>query len=813
LEGKYQRVRTIQTIIFFLFISLNCLSEGALFTITGTVSDSITGKGVELANITIKQHGQEKILTGATANPEGKFLLEGIAPGKYDLSVTYIGYTAKTIFVELNENVSLGIIPLKSAAKSIDETVVIAQKSLITKTSEKTVFNVAQSPANQVGTAEDVLRNMPGVSIDQKGTVTISGKQGVKVLVDGKPNAFAQSDLQGFLKSVPASSIEAIELITNPSARYDAEGNAGIINIKLKKGKADGLNGTVSAGYGFFDRYNGNFALNYRKNKINVFANYSAWIATVPNRYIESRTISLNDTVSHYNMDSKGVDFHMNHNIKAGLDYFIDDKNTLTYTAGANYSPGHWLGNTGAVNENAAGEKTVSYNSTDDERSKNYSIANDIQYTRKFDTTEQRLDIDLNHTYVSGGNDALLNSVGYDTAGAYSAANSLQRHTNSVNGIHNMVFQLDYVHPLKKWAGNKIEAGVKNETTVNKNEFNAYKMAGGVEVPDTLLSNSFNYTENIAAAYGILSGGYKKWLSYSGGLRIEHTYIHSNNNSVNKNYVSFFPSASLGFNIGEIHSISASYSRRIQRPQFRQINNTISYIDQYSTWQGNSFLQPSFSHIVSLSYTAMVKQHMFSVEASSNFQTNGFIESSRVDSNRITRGGNINGADSKVFSLTFYSKLQFTKWWDMQMSHAYVYCYFGYKQGINTAPISGHSYRLWASTDFKFWKNAVIEIGGWFNSRGVQSQGTVYAIGGLHASIKKSFFKDRLTVSIAGQNLLNTVKWHWTVNNTNLSTDGTWSERNRTVMINISYRFGTNKNALERKERDGNDRLSDGGKR
>ena len=806
----------------FSLLSLSVCAKAPGFSVSGAVIDSTTGKAVELATVVLKANAESKIIAGVTADADGKFLLERIPSGKYNLFVSFVGYTTKVIPVEISSNTTLGNVNLSSSSKTISEAWVVGEKSLITKNSEKTVFNVAQSPINQTGTAEDVLRNMPGVSVDQKGNVSIVGKQGVKILVDGRPNALAQSDLPSFLKSIPANSIEAIELITNPSARYDAEGNAGIINIKLKKGKADGLNGSISGGYGLatynlgtpplFYKYNANANINYRKKKINVFGNYSFNNEKLANRYIEGRTISLNDTTTYYNLDSKGIESHMSNNLKAGIDYFINDKNTLTYTVGGNYTKFRWQSDALGENLGSSENKMASYNSTDDERNNNFSIINDIAYRKKFDTTEHELDIDISHTYVNGRNDAQLNSLGYDSTGAYSLANSLQRHTISNNNIHNVVFQLDYIRPLKKLKGYKIEAGLKNETTLNRNVFDAYTIANNVEQFDTLLSNNFNYTENIAAAYGIMSGGWKKLLSYSAGLRLEHTFIQSNNNSVNKNYLSFFPSASINMAFSETQSLSASYSRRIQRPQFRQINNTISYIDQFSTWQGNSFLQPSFAHLVSLNYSLMYKKHLFSLEASGNFQTDGFIESTRVDSSRITRGGVANGTDSKVFNFTFYYKLQLTKWWELQMNHTYSYTYYGFKEGLNIAPISGHAYNLWMNTSFTFWNKTSVEIGGWFNTGRVQPQGQLKPFGVLNASIKKSFFKERFTVALSGQNLLETMKWRWTAVNSNIIALGSWQSFNRTIMLTLTYRFGSNTQALQRKEKEGNDRLDGGGK-
>jgi iron complex outermembrane receptor protein len=786
-------------------------AEDPAFSIRGTVVDSLSGKGVELATIALSIPGNDQIVTGTTSDADGKFIIQNVKPGKYQLAILFIGYSTKNISIEVNRDLQLGVIQFSSSSKTLDAAVVTAEKSLITKNSEKTVFNVAQSPANQIGNAEDVLRNMPGVSVDQKGNISIIGKQGVKILVDGKPNAQAQNDLDGFLKSIPASSIEAIELITNPSARYDAEGNAGIINIKLKKGKADGLNGTISAGYGILNRYNGNAEINYRKNKFNIFATYAGDFSKTGDQWIEHRAINLNDTITHYNMNSVITDQHLNNSLKAGIDYFINDKNTLTYTTSSNYSVSKWLSVTSSQDMDAFENELEQYNSTDNELNKNFSINNDIAYRKKFDSTDRELDIDINHTYVGSGQNGNISSLAYDTAGNFIADNSLYRRTSTTNRIHNFIFQLDYIHPLKKLKGYKIELGAKNETTMNKNVFNAYDINNNVASYDSLISNNFNYTENISAAYFIMSGAYKKWLSYSAGLRGEYTYIRSNDNSVNKNYFSPFPSASINVAINDTQNLSFNYSRRVQRPQFRQINNTISYIDQYSTWQGNPYLQPTFSNIVSANYTINVGKDMFSFEASGNFQNNIIIESSRIDSMRISRGGVMNGGNASIFNLTFFFKLQLTKWWDLQMSHSYAYSAYGFTSGVNLAPISGSSYNLWGETSFKVWKNMVFDVGGWLNTKGVNPQGVILPIGGLHASVKKSFLNDHITVSLAAYNILNTIKWQWTVNTVGLTTAGSWQQFDRVLMITLTYKFGSNKNAFERKAREENNRLSGGG--
>ncbi|CAN5232395.1 outer membrane beta-barrel family protein [soil metagenome] len=800
--------------LLFTTVLLLCglLAFGQGYRLTGTVVDSVSNVPIEFTNVILRPENSDSIITATMVAADGKFELLNVASGNYHLHFSFIGYQPMFIPLAIKGNLALGNVMLVSSTTTIDEAVVVGKKQLIVKNSEKTVYNVGQDPTNQIGNAEDVLRNMPGVSIDSKGNVTIIGKQGVRVLVDGKPNAMAENNLQAFLKSIPANAIESIEIITNPSARYDAEGNAGIINIKLKKGKADGFNSNISLGYGVLNRYNTNVAFNYRKKKFNVFGNYSLNVSKTRNRYLEDRRITVNDTLIFYELDSRGNEKGRNHNIKAGVDYYLNDKITLTYTGGVNLSTNSSISEATSSSLNSLQQHTVGYFSINDEDNDNTAVSNELSYMHKLDTVGQELVISLMHTYVGAGSAADMNSAAYDPFGNYMEQMSLHRQTNTSTGINNMIAQLDYVYFFKKCKikGHKFDVGAKNETTLNNNVYDAYRVLGNVANFDTLLSNSFNYRENIAAMYAIYSGSIKEKFTWQLGLRGEHTFIKSNNNAVNRKYFSLFPNVTLGYTFNDKNSLSMSYSRRVQRPQFGQLNNTISYIDQYSTWQGNPLLQPSFSDLISISHSLMKGEHMFVLEAMGMSQKADFIESSFVDSNRITHGSNTNGSNRKVVALNLYYKLQLTKWWDVQMNHSAAYNHFSYAQGINTGSQNGFAYSLWVSTTFKFWKNTTLDINGWFNSSGPISQGRMLPVGVLNASIKKTFLKDKLSVSIAARNVLESMKWQWRITNTSLESAGSWHAINRVVMFTVSYQLGAK---VSQRNTNSNDRLGGGGGR
>ena len=799
---------------FIIFIAVSGLffftKAQQTFSIQGKIANHKNNLPVELASVAIYTLDSQ-LVAGTSSDLDGAFIIEKIKAGNYYLKAGMIGYTSSFSSITIaNSNINIGTITLKESEKTLNEAVISANKNVYTRTAEKATFNVAQSPIHQIGTAENVLQNMPGVTVDQNGNVSIAGKNGVIVLVDGRPSPLASANLGAFLKSVPANAIESIELITNPSAKYQAEGNAGIINIKMKKGRADGLNANISLSYGTILRTNDNVAINYRKNKINVFGTYSFNAAKYNTKYVEGRKIILDSTIN-YNMYSPSTRSNQNHSVKAGFDYFINDKNTFTYTTNYNFSkqPSTSLSNSNLMTSN--NDLLVGFYSALSENEKSHSITNDFSYQKKYDTTERSLSLSLTHSYLNNRNINKLESMAFDQAANPIPAQNVNRNSYTKGDINNIIFQFDYSEPLKN-GNRKIETGLRNETTINNNLFDVYNVQNSTEHKDTLLTNKFNYIENINALYATYNATFKEFFTLNLGLRAEHTFIKSTSSSVERNYLSIFPSTSLNFAINDKQSISIAYSRRIDRPSFQQINNNITFFDQYTTWQGNPNLRPAFFDNVSANYNLMFKKNMINAEIGGNFSTDEYTESSILDpTTRISKGSVINGTKGKQVYFSLYTKFEITKWWTLQSNNNLSYSYYSYQQGLNKAPVKGLSYNLWASSSFKFWKNTVFEINGWFNMGGVSFQGRTKPVGVLNASIKKSFLQDKLSVSITAQNILESMQWRWTTSNSNLETIGSWQSYSRTVYFGINYLFGKNKNALRRDADKSNSRLSGGG--
>ncbi len=794
-------------------LSLFLVSTLSLFAqpiLKGTVIDKSTQEPLGFCTVILKNSTDSGLVVATRTSAFGEFSFSSIKNSHYILEVSYVGYTTFSKKITLTSPLLDEKIQLSPSEKIMKQVEIVFEKEAVKKEAGKTTYDLTKAVTSTGGTLEDALRNLPNISVDQRGSISIAGKKSVTIWLDGKPSTMAQVDVGAFIKSIPAASIERIEVITNPSVKYDAAGSGGIIHIHLKKDKRNGFNGNLDLGYGWQTRGSVGTNLNYRKNKWTVFGSYNLNRSYSGHKYTEDRSIRLVDSSFYYLMENKGTDYNLANTIKAGVD-FAANENTV------------WSFSTSVVQKNSNGTADTKGTLRDASRclqnlllTDNYekgntlSLVNDISLRKTLDTSGAEVSVSLTHSYVKGSKQPGLITKAFDNQMQPLLSNNLNRITPIENNIHNLIFQFDFSQPTK--FKSKLETGLKNETSLTQNDYKVFDKIGDTYALNTLLSNQFRYTENIAAFYILLSGPLAKWLDYAAGLRTEHSYIQSSTASVNRNYVSFFPNASLTANFAEVHSLGITYDRRINRPTFQLLNNSITFNDPYSTWQGNPNLKPVFSDQVAMNYTLMQKKWMLSLDAGYSFIGGSYTEGTRLDSLGISRSQYINGSTQQSANVDLYLKFNFIKWWELQMSHSYQHQYYAALAGINNGAVRGHLYNLWASSTFKFWKNASVQVSGWMNTGGVGPQGRSFPSGSVGVAIKKSFLKDKLTVTLNGVNLANTMNFRWEINNGGLHTLGGWQVLNRTVFINLSYRFGDNQK-LKRIERETNSRLSGSGGR
>jgi outer membrane receptor protein involved in Fe transport len=798
-------------LLFFILIVGTALCAGAQVRIAGVVSDSVAQKPMDAASVMLVKPGVADALQAVLTDSVGHFAFTPVPVGAYQLKITYTGYLPKSVEVVAGDaDVSHLKIELAPRAGTLQEVEVLSEKPVIRNQAGKIIFDVAKTVTDGAETAQDALQKIPGVSVTQDGAVSVHGKSNVRILVDGKTNPMAQSNPEQFLKSIPAKNIESIEVNTSPSAKYDAAGSGVVINIKLKRGKLEGFNGSVSAGVGtVFNKYNGNANANYKKGKLNVFgnANYNDEIHWNRSSY---DTKILSDTPFYFSQLMKGKGHSQNGSGKLGVEYTIDTNHALTYTLDGNYWG--WKQNqTGSGNvRNAANTIMQSTTPGGSNTMVDLNFTNAINYRQTFDTTDRAWTIDIAHTYDKHQNDGQNFSHSFDTAGTEMPAAFFSKQTFNQGYTHSLLVQSDFNTPFKRIPDAKLEVGVKEELNIFTNNTRVFDLTSGSSVADTLQSNRFNYTESITAAYGNFSGTYKKF-TYSAGLRWEHTYVTSTLSSVRQNYSSLFPTASVGVNMNENHTLNLSYGRNINRPDFWMLNNTVSYNNAYAISTGNPNLRPSFTNSLNFNYNATIKKQSLNFTAAFSRTTRTYQEISNVESNNITRSTYINSGYEMGTYVGLDATFVIGKHVNFSISPGTGHTWYSYLYNGQTINVQRSDFNLWGNATVKFWKNASVQVWAWFNTGfyGAQTMGS--PVGGAGLTVKKKFFKDHFIVSISCRDIFNINTWRNHTVTPTLDNRTLWKSESRVGYLTLTYQFGKQTFSNENKTKGKSSRIGAGG--
>ncbi len=659
--------------IFSLSLCLLCLYASAFAqSITGKVQDE-KGDSLPYANVLLLSAADSALVKGAVTDDNGAYALENIQAGDYKLSVQVVGYTSYYTknFTFDGTARSFPVFKLSEATTELGEVVVTAAKPLIEVTPNAMVINVASSPILKNGTAYDVLEKSPGIVIDQNGNITVKGKSNVLVYLDGKPTYMSSTDLMRLLQSTPAENIEKLEIMDNPPAKYEAEGNAGIINIVRTKKAAVGLNGSVSlnSGYGRYPKISPNIDLNYRRDKFNVFGNYgyfynkqyqsNAILRRFP--YVGNQEVAASEAFTTFDLRSFMAPVVKGHNFRAGLDYFLTPKTTLGILLSGNN--GSWSGAQtsrtvlggvydnlydGLTAENDQIERwnNITYNANIKQNlGKGGELLLDVDYALRHSPNEQ----DNNNYY--------FNNEGVSTD------SSLLVRTNTLTDISILAIKADYnVSVFNDWG---LEAGWKTSIVKTDNDFDFREFKGEDYQRDTSRSNRFLYDEHINAGYMNVK---KKWNDHwqmEAGLRGEHTFSEGNSittdSVVTRNYFDLFPSASMSYTPNDQHSVSLSYSRRIDRPNYGNLNPFEYFLDRFTFSRGNPFLNPQYTNSLGLTYG--LKQAVYITLNYADTRDNITEVLRQNEATQITYQTTVNLASIKNYSVNITAPLPINKWW------------------------------------------------------------------------------------------------------------------------------------------------------
>ena len=688
------------------------------------------------------------------------------------------------------------------ASKKLDAVMVLSKKPFIEQQIDKTVVYVQADIMAISSNAFEILQKAPGININGEDAINMSGKAGVNILIDGRPTQMGSKELANFLRSMPGSTIEKIELITNPSSRFDAQGNAGIINICLKKNKLKGTNGNINIGYtqNVHYRSNASAALNQRSGKINVFANVSVNNNKQHTNGYINRNVTVNNLLKNFNNTTVDMDRNVSQNIRAGVDFYLDKKNTLgvLFTNNGNWSPFNTPGNTFISSD---GKIDSSLQTINDNLYKNNRSNTNFNYKHE-DTLGNELNIDADYTFFKNTNLTNLRTRYLDKANTkYNfTANDLDVATN----INIYALKLDYIKQLKS-INTKIETGVKFSNVVTNNNLFATTLFGSTMKADTGRSNNFKYKENIYAAYINIGKKLKKF-EYQLGVRIENAVIKGTstdlkNNSINNpdtNYINIFPTTFVSYKMNDKNMFALSYSKRINRPDYQSLNPFETIYDIYTSEKGNPFLKPQYTNNFEIKYTY---RYALNVAVGYN-NTKDFSQIISIQTGQQTQATTYNtgSLDNVYFNIS--APLPFTKWWDGYVNvTGFLNHYKGtLPNGMLNEKTPGLNYYI--QQNFKLGKGWSVQMSSWFNAGTKQAIFKTNALGSLDAAVKKNMLKDKASIRLSVTDIFNTQQWKQSVQFANMDFAYRRKWESRGIRLQFSWSFGKTK--FTARERDTN---------
>lgn len=790
------------SILFFLFLIQFSYAQSDIQNLkspvlAGKILDAGTKKPIEFAAVALLNPADSSVSTGAITDAEGKFLMNDLTAGSYILRVTFVGYGDDERNISINTNPAFnnaGVIELK-AGTSLDDVVIEADQSYFQNSIDKKVYNIDKDIVAASGNASDALQTIPSVTIDIDGNISLRGNTGITIWIDGKPTGISGSSMNAILEQIPASNIESIEVVTNPSARYDAAGTAGIINIVMKKNKQAGLNGNVSAGIATTPRYEGSAALNYRNHKINLYSNYS-YMHDDRSGYGESyRKTFEADTISYLNSNNESENIAAMHMGRAGLDYYLNDKNTIGVNG--SFHTGI-MDNLNTVYYDFLNNDSVSTSTSQrvtDGRGSNSSYDVGMSYKKIFSDPKHMLTANADYSYGKNSDSSNYSEQFFDPLNNLTGADLQNIERPGIN--KNIEAQMDYVHPFKN--GNQFETGVKYSKEVKDNAIysESFDTLSDTYINDINISNQFIYNEDVYAAYVIWNSSIKKF-GYQVGLRAEQTNTNSElvttDENFTNNYFGLFPSAHLAYKFSEKMEMSLSYSRRIDRPNSWFLNPFPDYSDPYNLRFGNPFLEPEYENSYEMGFTRFWEKH--SIDASV-FYTQTLNEISpyiTIDSNGISNMTFENYNNESQYGTEFIVRSEFFKWWNATGSFNFNQTILDAKNLEENLTNSVFNYNIRVMSFFQLAKSTSFQVTFSYSTPWTYAQGKSDPVFSTDAGLKTSFMKNKLDVNLSMSDIFNTRQWGGYSEGLDYYSEYFRKRESRIFTVKLTYKFGQQDN-------------------
>jgi hypothetical protein len=790
---------TFLTLLLSVFTAF-AFAQTPFGSIKGTITDGGDQKIIDAATVSLFRAKDSSLVKINLTDKAGNFVFEQVPFGKYYLLATSTGHLksfSSIIDVKNSTVVSVGNLQLKESAKTMNEIKVEVKKPFIERKIDRTVINVDQSITNAGTTALEVLEKSPGVTVDKDGNVSLKGKSGVTIMLDGRPSYLSGQELANLLKNMPSSNIEQIEIMTNPSAKFDASGNSGVINIRTKKNKLKGMNGSVSATIlqSKYTKTNNSVNLNYRTGKVNLFSNYSYSLWQNKNEMFLNRKFRNGNTKqieTIFDQNTEMKRFSQYHNLKVGMDFYANKKTTIGVVLSGYVNPSDENSNNQTNLNNANNQVDSIVIATNLQNRMSQNFASNLNLRHVYDSTGKEFSIDLDYlTYYQTSDQFLTNNFFNPDLTIRKNPSELKGDLPSKVNIYSA--KTDFTFPLKKTA--KIETGLKTSYVTTDNDALYQLNSPSGYVTDEGKTNHFIYKENINAAYVNFSQQIKKW-GVQAGLRAENTNAkgHQVGNSTRpdslftKNYTNLFPTVYLSYQANKKNTFSVNYGRRIDRPDYDDLNPFYYFLDEYTYQVGNTLLQPQFSDNFELSHTY---NGFLTTTLNYSEVHDVFTEvMKQITIERKTFITKENIASKSNIGLAISANFPVTKFWT-----ANVYSNLShdtYKGQVSGGMLSVDNTMFFSnmSNQFKFKKGWSAELSGFYRSKGIEGQIIIDPMWRMDAGLQKLILKKKGSLKLSIRDIFASQNFKGYVKYQDIDVSIKNIRDSRTVSLTFSYRFG-----------------------
>lgn len=791
-------------------LSFLCLSIFSFYAhaqphqITGRLVDE-KEKPVSYAGIYLFKSTDSLKVGTAMTDSLGYFQLNGVPKGSYKVKVSYIGYISySSHLLDLSgphQVLSLGKIKLLEDNQLLRTVEIAASRPLIEQRLDKMVMNIENSILSQGSTALELLSKAPGVTIDDSGAISLKGRPGTTVMINGKLTYLSGSQLANLLRGTASNAVSRIEIMANPSARYDAAGKGGIINILLKKNVKTGLNGNISlnGGTGRGARLGGGTDLNYRTEKINVFGNYNYFFQNLKGNTNTDRTFFSDQSAAQIpsrvsRQETTETAKLRSQNFRAGLDVFLNEKNTLGFLINGGVGKYPSLQKTKNILYNAAGNKQIWDARTLTEGKERWEdMLYNVNYLHRFNDKGHELALDMDYVSHFSKMDQQLDTRYIDPSGAILREPGSRRgDLPSSNDIY--VAKLDYALPLG--SSGKLEAGWKGSYVQTENNLKYDTLKNDMYLPDAGTSNHFKYKEQIQAGYANLKYAFGKF-SFQVGLRGEYTFTRGHqittDSLVSREYFKVFPSVFLNQKLSENHKLQIGYSKRIERPSYWDLNPFRIYIDPFSYEEGNPYLQPAIVNSFELGYSFKSKYHANLTYSRSTGVISNIIGGSATQNMTFLKPENL--ATFVNYGLSITGSTDFISWWSgTQFANLFRNEFNVEDRGVRSA-LKGTSFTFDSQNSFKLATDWKVELNGVYRSKELSGVFRTKGYYMVSLGAKKELMQGKASLNLMVNDIFKSAQYRQSANYGGVKTYNYERPDSRSVILSISYRFGSGPSA------------------